>query len=173
MLLHYSEKPDISVFKPHVARTAAETEAFVWAIDEEHAPSFWFPRDCPRACCWLGDRSPSDPAKALLGMGASHRMHAIELVWLERMRACKLYVYRFDPAPFRAHNTNAGYWTTQQDIRPVSVEPVGDLLEQHVKAGIELRVVSDLWPLMDAIIGSGLCFSIIRKANAQPRLTPA
>jgi len=27
-------------------------------------------------------------------------MHAIETVWLERMHACKMYMYRFDPAPF-------------------------------------------------------------------------
>ena len=172
MLLHFSEKPDISLFEPHVARTAVETDALVWAIDEEHAPSFWFPRDCPRACCWLGETSPSEAGTALLGLGTARRMHAIELGWLERMRGRKLFVYSFDPAPFRAHNTNAGFWTTQAAVRPVSVAPVGDLLERHVKAGVELRLVPNLWPLIDAIIGSGLCFSIIRKANALPRFTP-
>lgn len=173
MLLHFSENPDISVFEPHVARTAAERDALVWAIDEEHAPSFWFPRDCPRACCWRGEGTPSEAGKALLGLGAKQRMHAIELGWLERMRGCRRFAYRFDPVPFREHNTEAGFWTTEKAVKPVAVEPVGDLLERHAHAGIELRMVPNLWPLIDAIVESGLRFSIIRKANALPRLTPA
>ena len=36
-------------------------------------------------------------------------------------------------------------------------------------AGIELRFVENLWPTIDAILDSGLGFSIIRKANALPR----
>jgi hypothetical protein len=44
---------------------------------------------------------------------------------------------------------------------------VGDLLARHTEAGIELRIVTNLWPLIDAIVSSGLEFSIIRKANAQ------
>jgi hypothetical protein len=103
-------------------------------------------------------------------------MHAIESCWLERMRACRLFAYRFDPAPFDTHNKEAGFWTTKQTVTPASVEPVGDLLDLHAKAGIELRLVPDLWPLIDAIVASGLRFSIIRKANARPRgaaFTPA
>ena len=96
-------------------------------------------------------------------------MHAIETEWLARVRACKLFVYRFDPSPFHLHNAGAGFWIAQQDVEPLSVEPVGDLLEHHAMAEIELRIVPDIWPLIDAIIDSGLYFSIIRKANAKPR----
>ena len=46
---------------------------------------------------------------------------------------------------------------------------MGDLLQRHVEAGIELRIVTNLWPLIDAIVASGLEFSIIRQANAQGR----
>jgi hypothetical protein len=88
------------------------------------------------------------------------------------MRACALFAYRFDPAPFDTHNEEAGFWTSKQPVTPVSVEPVGDLLVRHAKAGIELRLVPDLWPLIDAIVASGLKFSIIRKANARPRGAP-
>ena len=52
---------------------------------------------------------------------------------------------------------------------PLSITPLGDLLARHVEAQIELRIVRNLWPLIDAIVASGLDFSIIRKANAQPR----
>ena len=169
MLLHFSENPCIDAFEPHVARTAVEVEAYVWAVDEAHAPAFWFPRDCPRACCWQGDRALGESGRALLGLGANRRMHAIEADWLERMRNCHLYAYRFDPTPFRLHNDEAGFWIAKEKIVPLRVEPVGDLLARHASADIELRVVPDLWPLIDAIIASGLDFSIIRKANARPR----
>ncbi len=35
------------------------------AIDREHAPSYWFPRQCPRACCWRGPGSTGAAAAAL------------------------------------------------------------------------------------------------------------
>ena len=142
----------------------------VWAVDDEHAPGFWFPRQAPRACCWGIGKPLSEIGRALIGMGANARMHAIESVWLERMRACTMYAYVFDAAPFRLYNENAGYWATTQTVTPLSVAPVGDLLALHAAANIELRLVPNLWPVIDAIVASGLEFSIIRKANALPRL---
>ena len=84
------------------------------------------------------------------------------------MRACEVFVYRFDPVPFALYNANAGYYSTTQTIEPLSVEPIGDLLALHAQANIELRIVANLWPIIDAIVASGLEFSIIRKANALP-----
>jgi hypothetical protein len=169
-LLHFSEDPSIAHFQPHVARTAVEREPYVWAVDEAHAPAFWFPRACPRACCWREGETVSAQGRALLG--SASRMHAIEEIWFERVSACVLYAYRFDSTGFVSHLAEAGYWTTQEDVRPLSVEPVGDLLKRHEEAGIDLRVVPTLWPLIDQILGSGLQFSIIRKANALPRTLP-
>ena len=86
------------------------------------------------------------------------------------MQACRLYVYEFDPAPFKPKIAEAGYWVTREEVAPLSIIAVGDLLTRHFEAGIELRIVINLWPLIDAIVASGLEFSIIRKANAQPHL---
>ena len=96
----------------------------------------------------------------------------IEAAWFERVRACRLYVYELDRAPFEPKMTGAGYWVARTDVVPLAVRPVGDLLARHVEAEIELRVVDSLWPIIDAITVSGLEFSIIRKANARPR-TPS
>jgi hypothetical protein len=166
-LFHFSEDPSISVFLPHVARTATPQEPLVWAIDEEHAPSYWFPRDCPRACCWTG----GDPALKdhPLLLGTADRLHAIEAAWLDRMRACQLFVYEFPAQPFHQQDGNAGYWVAREKVRPLSVQPVSDLLAKHAEAGIELRIVPSLWPLIDAVVESGLRFSIIRKSNTRPR----
>jgi len=168
-LFHFSEDPTIALFRPHVATTSTEREPFVWALDEEHAPSYWFPRDCPRACCWAGETPILEAGAALLGLGGARRLHAIEAKWLERVRECQLYAYEFDPTPFNAKVAGAGYWVTREEVAPLSVTAVGDLLARHIEAEIELRIVSNLWPLIDAIITSGLEFSIIRKANAQQR----
>lgn len=172
-LFHFSEDPAIAVFRPHIAPTSNEAEPFVWALDEDHAPSYWFPRDCPRACCWAGETPITESGAALLGLGGARRLHAIEAAWLERVRACRLYAYEFDPAPFRPKIAEAGYWVARCAVTPRAVSPVGDLLVRHVDAGIELRIVRNLWPIIDAILASGLEFSIVRKANAQPRLARA
>jgi hypothetical protein len=169
-LFHFSEDPTVALFRPHVAPTSSEREPLVWTIDEEHAPSYWFPRDCPRACCWVGQTPIPDAGEALLRLGGARRLHAIEASWLERVQACRLYAYEFDPAPFKPKLAQAGYWVTREEVAPLSVSLVGNLLARHVEAGIELRIVKTLWPLIDAILESGLEFSIIRKTNAQQRL---
>jgi hypothetical protein len=168
-LLHFSEDPTIALFRPHVVAASTAPEPLVWAVDEEHAPSYWFPRDCPRACCWAG-HSTTEAGATLLGMGGAKRLHAIETRWLDRVRNCRLYSYEFDSSPFSLTLADAGYWVAQCDVTPLSVNPVGDLLARHAEADIELRIVPNLWPLIDAILASGLEFSIIRKANAQPRV---
>ena len=169
-LLHFSEDPNIEVFAPHVAPTAQVEGARVWAIDAVHAPSYWFPRQCPRACVWPTAEKPmTERGAPLVEHGGARRMHAIESAWLDGLRACQLYVYRFDPAPFSLEPNSGGSWCARESVRPLSVEPVGDLLAKHAEAGIELRIVPRLWPLVDAILASGLEFSIIRSRNMAPR----
>ncbi len=116
----------------------------------------------PRACCWRREEGGPDAA-ALLDGGA--RMHAIQRDWLAAMRQCALYVYTFDAAPFVLHDAEAGHWVARETVRPLSVGAVGDLIGEHAKAGIALRVVDDLKPLIAEIVGSGLGFSIYRQRN--------
>jgi hypothetical protein len=49
------------------------------------------------------------------------------------------------------------------------VVAVGDLLELHARAEIELRLTENLWPLWDRVVASTLEFSGIRLLNAEPR----
>jgi hypothetical protein len=168
-LYHFSEDPSITLFRPRVVPKSIEQEPLVWTIDRDHSPSYWFPRDCPRACCWIGEKPIRHPLHDLPGMGGTKRLHAIEAGWLDRMRACRLYAYEFDSVGFEMRIAEAGYWVTRDPVSPVSVTPLGDLISRHAEAGIELRIVPNLRPLIDTLVASGLEFSIIRKANAQPR----
>jgi hypothetical protein len=152
-VLHFSEDPTLTLFRPHVAPTSREAEPYVWAVDAENAPSYWFPRDCPRVCSW------------------PPRVHAIEYGWLERLRTVRLFAYRFASdqfRPFGAPHPHA--WVSTEEVRPLAPpEEVGDLLATHEAAGVELRLLANLWPHMDAVAASGLRFSGIRLRYAHPR----
>jgi uncharacterized protein DUF6886 len=166
-VLHFSEDPRITRFVPHVAATAQQPEPYVWAVDAEQAPAYWFPRDCPRVLAWPGPETTADDRRLLL----DRRVHAIEYGWLPALRSVRLYAYRFDAAAFRPFGTPYPHamvaTTTVVPLGPA--EPVGDLLARHEAAGIELRLVTSLWPIMGAVAASTLRFSGIRLRNALPK----
>jgi hypothetical protein len=166
-VLHFSEDPSITRFAPHVAATAQQPEAYVWAVDAEQAPAYWFPRDCPRVLAWPGSETTAADRRLLF----DRRVHVIEYGWLATLQTVHLYAYRFDAAafrPFGAPRPHAMVATTV--VTPLGpVEPVGDLLALHEAAGIEVRLVADLRPVMDEIAASTVRFSGIRLRNASSR----
>jgi hypothetical protein len=194
-VLHFSEDPTIKVFAPHVAKTAQQPQPYVWAVAWDRAPDYWFPRQCPRAMAWaapwseeedvrtiLGShhdarvsRGAGDGAGAGAGAGAASvgaRVHAVEYGWLDAMRETKLYAYRFAQEDFRPFGDpkSAHAMVCEHEVTPLGPpERVGDLFALHDEAGIELRVLSNLWPFWNRVIASTLDFSGIRLANARPR----
>ena len=89
------------------------------------------------------------------------------------MRNAEIYRYEFDPASFTPWEDADGQWISNVDVVP----SFGDtrwvtLLEAHVDAGIELRIVPSLWPLHDLARSGEFDFSLVRMRNAQPRHSP-
>jgi hypothetical protein len=164
-VLHFSEDPAITDFAPHVAATAQQPEAYVWAVDADRAPDYWFPRQCPRALAWVvAGTTAAD--RSLLGAA---RVHAIEYRWLAAMQSVRLYAYRFAAAPFRPFGEHAHAVVATERVSPLGPpKPVGDLLALHEEAEIELRVMANLWEFVDAAANSSLGFSGIRLRNARP-----
>jgi hypothetical protein len=162
-VLHFSEDPTITVFEPHVAATSKHSEAYVWAVDAARAPDYWFPRKCPRAMAWTME-STTEEDRSWLG---GERVHAIEYNALEWMRTVELFAYRLpadDFEPFRDY-----CHVSTRTVRPLGpAERVGDLFALHEEAGIQLRVLPNLWPFWDRVIAGSLGFSGIRLANACP-----
>lgn len=167
---HFSEDPTITRFEPHVAATAQQPEAYVWAVDAALAPGYWFPRQCPRAMAWAVATTTPGDRERILGPGGE-RVHAIEYRWLDRLRTVRLYAYRLPAERFRPIGPGRPHaFVATEPVEPEGPpEPVGDLLELHEAAGIQLRLLASLWPWWDAVITSTLDFSGIRLRNARPR----
>lgn len=98
-------------------------------------------------------------------------MHAVEYGWLDRIRTVRLFAYRLPAGPFQPIGEPEPFaHVTTRSVRPLGApELVGDLFELHDAAGIQLRVLPNLWPFWDAVITSTLGFSGIRLHNARPR----
>ena len=165
-VLHFSEDPGITTFVPHVAATAQQPEAYVWAVDGEQAPAYWFPRDCPRVLAWPRAETTDADRRFLLDA----RVHAIEYGWLPALRSVRLYAYRFDAEPFEPFGKSPHAMVATTVVTPLGpAEPVGDLLALHEAAGIQLRLVANLWAFMDEVVASSLAFSGIRLRYAKTR----
>src|SRR3954468_22862223 len=101
-VLHFSEDPTITRFVPHVAATSGTTTPYVWAVDADNAPSYWFPRQCPRAMAWVADKTTEEDRVRIIGPGGGERVHAIEYPWVLAMQTTELYAYRLPIEPFHA-----------------------------------------------------------------------
>jgi hypothetical protein len=144
----------------------------VWAVDTRHAPSFWFPRDCPRGCIWPVSATTVEDRERFFGQTAAGRIHVIESAWLESMQACRLYAYRLPIGSFTQHEVG-GYWVSRGGVDAVQRVTCGDLIAWHADAGIELRVTPSIWPFWRRVIQSTVEFSGSRLRNAGPDSFPA
>jgi hypothetical protein len=170
-VLHFSEDPTITRFVPHVAATSALRDPYVWAVDAVQAPAYWFPRQCPRAMAWAGPTTTDEDRHRIIGVGCGRRVHAIEYGWLEALRTVQLFAYRLPAEPFTPFGEPVAYaMAATEPVEPLGPpEPVGDLLKLHEEAGIQLRLLDNLWAFWNAVITSTVDFSGIRLRNARPR----
>jgi Family of unknown function (DUF6886) len=164
-LWHVSENPSIERFEPHVSATASSPEPRVWAVDTRHVPLYWFPRECPRGAFWVTPVTAARDAELLDG---SERVHIVERGWVEPMRTTRVYAYRLPEASFAEDLEVGGYWLSREAVVPDETVELGDLVARHAAAGIELRVMDNLWPTWNRVVASSLEFSGIRLHNAVP-----
>jgi hypothetical protein len=165
-LYHFSDDAHLERFVPHVPPSNPGHPPAVWAIDDEHAPLYWFPRMCPRISVWA--RTPEEQTVLTEQLGTeARRVCAAESHWLEGIRRGHLYRYVFDGARFHPWEQADGQYVTDQVVEPVAVERLDDLLGLHAAAEVELRITPRLGRLMDQITASGLPFSFVRIRDAR------
>jgi hypothetical protein len=87
------------------------------------------------------------------------------------LRTARVYAYRLPAARFRPFGAPQPHaFVAVEPVEPLGPpELVPDLLSCHAEAGIQLRVLDNLWPFWDAVIASTVGFSGIRLANARSR----
>lgn len=163
---HYSEDGSIRRFAPHVPQTNPGQPASVWAIDADHSPIYWFPRNCPRLSVWARDEEQQARLSEIFATEAS-RISAAETGWMERVRDARLYRYVFDATGFHPWTEADGQYVTHDVVHPERVDVIDDVLALHATADAELRFTPRLGALMDAILASGLPFSFVRIRDAR------
>jgi hypothetical protein len=167
-LYHFSEDPNIARFEPHIASTSrVRDRAFVWAIDDWHAPMYYVPRNCPRACFWAGDATSDEDRERWFSYVHARFVMAIEADWLTRVRTTTLYRYMMPDDAFRPMDQNAGHFVSSETVLPIDVQPVGDLLAAIAEAGVELRVTPRLGPMWRRVWRSTLSYSGTRLRYAK------
>jgi hypothetical protein len=165
-IFHVSETPGIARFEP---RPDAEGRERVWTIGASRLHNYLLPRDCPRVTFFAAATTTAADRARFFSVSDSESVVAIERGWLDRLRGVRLYLYEFAPDDFELTDAIAAYWTTEVASVPIDCTVVTDLLAELARRAVELRVLSSLWPLRDAVVASTLGFSIIRMRNALPR----
>jgi hypothetical protein len=116
----------------------------------------------------VAETSEEDVERFLLG-DPSLRVHLVQTDWLAAMRSTRVVAYRLPPETFKQYGRAAGYWVSREPVTPLDLVELGDFLDKHADAGIELRIVPKLWPTWREVIGSTLGFSGIRLRNLDAR----
>jgi hypothetical protein len=166
-LWHFSEDSSLGRFRPHTSATNPGAPRLVWAVDTRHAPTFWFPRDCPRGCIWPVAATTAEDRERFFGQSAATRIHVMEAGWLRRMQECRLYAYQLPAGPFRPHEVG-GYWVADQQVDAIGQVIIDDLADRHASAGIELRITPSIWPFWRQVANSTVGFSGSRLRNSAP-----
>jgi hypothetical protein len=119
---------------------------------------------------WVAPETTAADRERVLGPGGGDRVHAVEYAWLERIANVELFGYRLPADEFEPLGEPAPFaFVSTRPVEPLGPsEPVGSLLDLHAAAGIQLRVLDNVWPFWDFVKGSTLRFSGIRLANAAP-----
>lgn len=164
-LWHVSEADSIRRFEPRSNPAHDSKEALVWAIDSNHVPAYWFPRECPRGTYWAVNTTSDRDVEQFLSGDRSSRVHLLQADWLGALRDARVFAYRLPHEPFEPYGRAAGYWVSRDPVVPLEMVEVGDLLVKHAEAGVELRIVPKLLPLWQKVIDSTLEFSGIRLSN--------
>jgi hypothetical protein len=156
-LWHVSEYPGIARFEPRDDK--------VWAIATRLLPLYWFPRECPRATFWAESGSSDEDVARFLGGDRSQRVHVVSPEWIEQMRTARVVAYRMPEQTF-AENEDR-FWISAAPVEPLELVDLGDLVERHGAAAIELRTEADLLGFWDEVVASSLGYSGIRLRNAR------
>jgi hypothetical protein len=153
-LFHFSDDGTIECFEPRPVAVPAERAPgrdwlngpLVWAIAEDRAPMYLFPRECPRILVWATPQTTEQDRLSIWGRSQARIIAHIEWEWFEALTTGRLWRYTLPPEAFEDLG-DAGMWVSRASVEPRSVHLLKDLPGALAEAGVELRVLPSLAPL--------------------------
>jgi hypothetical protein len=171
-LFHASEEHDIGTFHPRPPPSPDVGPDYdcVWASGYEALPNYIAPRHCPRVIVRCGEHTSAADKAHFIGDSGASAIMTTERKWLTAMNETMLTLYAFEAGPhWELFDANAAYYLSRISVTPVARHTIVNPAAALVAHKTELRVVDNLWPLIDNVVASTMRVSIIRKRNAQPR----
>jgi len=167
-LYHFSEDSQIEIFHPRKSKSHDHLPPVVWAIDEEHAVNYLFPRDCPRVIFRRSNNMSKDDEVRFFQDSIADTIITVENDWLDRIRNTTLFRYTFHNDSFAMEDRTAGYYISSASVEPIKIDPIHNLLHEIVRRRVELRFTPNLNPIRESLLSSTIDdFSIIRFRNAK------
>ncbi|MFD2329465.1 DUF6886 family protein [Cohnella sp. GCM10020058] len=168
MLFHFSEQADIEIFVPREKQNRPDFPPVVWAIDEEHEFTYYFPRECPRIVCRRDETTTEQHTQLFFNNSMADTIVTVESDWYSRISKQIIFRYGFENEGFELFDKTAGYYISRNTVTPKAVDTYGNLIERLIQKGIEIRFTTNLSPLREAILASDFKgFGIHRFNNAK------
>ena len=155
-VLHFSEDPTIERFVPHVAPTSQLREPYVWAVTADRCPDYWFP-GLPASHGLEEAGTTAADAERIIGAGWAIGCTRSSTAGSGRSWTSVFTRTGCPPSPFAPVGDFEHAVVARVPVKPLGpAEPVRDLLDLHEEAGIQLRVLDNLWPFWGQVTASTL-----------------
>jgi len=155
-LYHFSEESDIRVFKPRVKHNRQNMPPVVWAIDQQHEFTFYFPRDCPRIVYTKTEGISNEDNYKFFGLTDSSIVITVGIDWYKRIKETTIFRYELPGESFNLFDEFAGYYISEETVKPIEITPLDHLIERIADLNIEIRFTPNLNPLKEALLSSSI-----------------
>jgi hypothetical protein len=106
--------------------------------------------------------------RTFFGVSSSDTVMVVENDWYSQISQTTMYRYTFAREGFEMFDETAGYFISEQTVRPLDMQPISQLLDQLMALNIEVRFTPSLIKLREAILASTLTdFGIHRFERAK------
>ncbi|MHA6484091.1 DUF6886 family protein [Paenibacillus sp. strain BS8-2] len=153
-LYHFSEENDISIFKPRVKDNRRNMPPVVWAIDEEHQFTFFFPRSCPRIVYTKHDNINEQDLFRFFGTTKADIVITVETNWYKSIMNTTLFRYELPNDSFSIFDETAGYYISYEEVKPKCMTPINNGIERLTEMNIEVRFTPELNILRNELLKS-------------------
>jgi hypothetical protein len=144
MLYHFSDRGDITEFRPRPPTRHLESEPLVYGIDAWHSPLYFFPRDCPRIGIWPLDSSLPEEVESFRSQATGRMRLIIDRSFEEKWRTGRIYRYEFHDLHRFIDCHDHGVWVSRDSVACGPPLLLDDLAACVAAEGITMEVVDSL-----------------------------